>query len=334
VELDLGENEINAVDELAFKDCRKLEHLDLSYNKIQTLHRGVFRQGLEALQTIELQDNLIEDVEGIFNGLESLLRLDLSMNKIQGITAHTFKNSPGIFKLKLVGNQIETIDASAFDSQKNLQSLYLSDNRLKQFNFNVISEYLIHLTLRGNLLEQLTVTTPLATARNLYFDASNNRLQEFSMQAEIPLKKIDVSHNNIKRFTANPTKLEFLHLDNNDLTESVLAAMNAAKNLTFVTLNDTGIDETQFRQVIQSLPRVKHLDVSYNFKLANLDFAQIESPIPALDTLEMNFCGITNINVDLVREKFPNLRKFGLLGNPMKYKEVKRINSFIRNESN
>lgn len=333
VELDIGENEINTIDERAFKDCTKLEQLDLSYNKIQHLEPATFRSGLDSLQTIELQSNLIENVEGIFNNLPSLLRLDLSSNKIKRITAETFKDSTGIFKLKLVNNQIDTIDPSAFDSQKHLQSLYLSDNRLKIFNFNVISEYLIHLTLRGNLLEQLGITTDLSSARNLYFDASNNRLQEFTIQKEIPLKKIDVSHNNIKRFTANLTKLEFLHLDNNDLNDNVLETLIEAKNLTFVTLNDTGIDETQFRQVIHALPKLKHFDVSYNFKLGNLDLAKIEAPVQLLDTLEMNFCGVTSINVDLLREKFPNLRKFGLLGNPIKYKEVKRINSFIRNES-
>lgn len=334
LELDLGDNAITTVDETAFSLCPLLKHLDLSYNRIQTLPHGVFRTNLENLETIELQGNRIENVEGILNNLSSLLRLDLSSNKLKSISAETFKDSPGIFKLKLVDNQIEVIDPAAFASQKHLQSLYLGGNQLKTFDFQVISEYLIHLSVKDNHLEHLHVTTELSTARNLYFEANNNQLQNFTIQKEIPLKKIDASHNNLKRFVANLSRLEFIHLDNNNLSPDAFETLIAAQNLTFVTLNDTEIDETNFREVLKFLPKLKHLDVSYNYKLANVDLTQIQPVVGVLDTLEMNFCGIAAINVDLLREKFPNLKKIGLLGNPIKYKETKRINNLLRNDSN
>lgn len=324
--LELNDNEITNVAETALLTAPKLKHLDLSRNKISTLPKNVFRIDL---QTIELQENDIEDIEDLFNHHLALLRLNLFGNKIKKITNSTFAGSTNIFKLILSNNQIEEIDPHAFDTLKYLQTLYLNGNRLKKFKFDVVGEYFTTLELKQNQLIEFNVTTERDELRKLGVGLAHNQLESFNISMKIPVKMIDASFNDLKRFNVNLTVLDLLYLDNNNLGDLAFETILSAKQLKYISLNDTNIGPEQFKEIV-SLPNLKTIDVSYNPRMAEINFSEFEGPFSSIEGLQLNFCNISAFHVAQMEQLFPSLKTVGLLGNNIKYKEVKKIVNFFR----
>lgn len=326
--LELNDNEITTVHENALLTAPKLKHLDLSRNKISTLPKNVFRIDI---QTIELQQNEIEDIEGLFDNHLALLRLNLAGNKIKKISDLTFAGSTNIFKLTLSNNEIEEVHPAAFNSLRYLQTLHLDGNQIKTFVFDVISEYFTTLDLKHNQLTDLEVTTSLDSPRKLGVDLAHNQLVSFNISKNIPVKKIDVSFNHLQRFDANLTSLDLLYFDNNDLSERAFETLISARKLKVFTLNDTNIGPDEFKHIV-ALPSIKMIDVSYNPKMAELNFNDLEGPYPTVETLQFHFCNISSFDVTQVEKLFPNLKTVGLLGNNIKYKEVKKIMKYFQKD--
>src|SRR3954466_3522028 len=68
--------------ELNIQNCRSLQFLEMSYNRITVLHVGALA-GLENLQSLILQSNFIEEIAvNAFRGLDKLVLLDLTANHL------------------------------------------------------------------------------------------------------------------------------------------------------------------------------------------------------------------------------------------------------------
>lgn len=101
----------------------KLELLDLSSNQLQTLPSF---SGCESIQRIDLHHNEIQGLEeNTFRGLMSLRSLDLSWNKLSSVKANSFSALPALTKLDLSSNQISSLPLTGLHS---LTHLRLSGN--------------------------------------------------------------------------------------------------------------------------------------------------------------------------------------------------------------
>lgn len=86
----------------------QLEYMDLSYNSISIIKKGVFSQ-LKNLKYLDISNNRIKFCidhvdqlkKDIFYGLSNLTTLDMSLNIIESIDPEMFANTPMLANLKL-----------------------------------------------------------------------------------------------------------------------------------------------------------------------------------------------------------------------------------------
>ncbi|TRY58868.1 hypothetical protein DNTS_027460 [Danionella cerebrum] len=97
--------------------------LILSNNKIQELLNGSFN-GLSSLERLDLKNNIITHIEpGAFYGLFSLKRLDLSKNLIGCLHVDVFKGLANLVKLNLSENKFSSLSHGIFDRLGSLKIL-------------------------------------------------------------------------------------------------------------------------------------------------------------------------------------------------------------------
>ncbi|KAJ8348887.1 hypothetical protein SKAU_G00274760 [Synaphobranchus kaupii] len=83
-------NDIQSLSPGAFYNLRSLRILKLSYNKLRTINRSIF-EGLSSLARLHLDHNTIEFIEPFsFSGLTSLTVLNLERNRLRDLHPHTF----------------------------------------------------------------------------------------------------------------------------------------------------------------------------------------------------------------------------------------------------
>jgi len=151
VTLLLGSNSIQAIDTRAFKNLKKLKHLNLQNNQISIINADTFKD-LPELKTLVLSKNYLKQISaGIVYFNFKLNRLDLSSQifSIETIDNYAFertkpKNSDFIIApikfLDLSDNRIEQLPNRMFCSrdQENpyseVENVYLGENLIEHMN--------------------------------------------------------------------------------------------------------------------------------------------------------------------------------------------------------
>ncbi|KAG8439556.1 hypothetical protein GDO86_005668 [Hymenochirus boettgeri] len=136
----------------AFKGLKQLSHLDLSFNEITKLPKGL----PSSISTLYLDNNKIGNIpDEYFQGFKSLQFLRLSNNKLKdgGVPGNAF-NVSSLVELDLSFNELGSIPAV----NEGLENLYLQVNKIQKFNLGSFCkiigplEYskIKHLRLDGN----------------------------------------------------------------------------------------------------------------------------------------------------------------------------------------
>lgn len=148
--LDLGHNAISRVDgELAMANVK---YLNLERNGLADID-GAFNL-LRTLQVLELGGNKIDRLSDVtFMGMDSLISLDLSDNRISEVRAGVFKNQY-LNEVNVSGNLLEELPADTFSDLSILEVLDLSRNRISAVSDGAFDSIprLKRLLLRGNRL--------------------------------------------------------------------------------------------------------------------------------------------------------------------------------------
>lgn len=329
-EISLEHNQIETVHPNAFKNTPVLKKVDLSSNKIRSLDRLVI---VPTVTTLDLKENLLENIENLFNGNQNIQRIYLTGNHIQKITTSTFADCPSLFKLALDDNKIDTIENGAFDHLDSLQLLQLQKNKLHSFHISISSAYMGNLIIHDNALTELSIKLSVkGLNRKFTLEAQNNDLTEIDLPKTIFYSKIKLQNNPLTQLSLTGLKsADFLYLDNIDLSHVDLSPVLQMKDLTILSLNDTKIGPDAFKMVLQH-PDVELIDVSYNPKLANFDFSQFTKGGAKLEALYLNNCGITQVNTEAVKNAFPSLKYFKVAGKEIDYAEAIRIENAVSNK--
>ncbi|XP_024068517.1 leucine-rich repeat and immunoglobulin-like domain-containing nogo receptor-interacting protein 4 [Terrapene carolina triunguis] len=123
--LDLSKNRIRTLHQGMFSRLQPLKELDLSENIISNIEPGAFNS-LQKLMTLRLKSNQLKIVPpGIFTGLPNLTILDISENKIVIFLDHSFKDLFNLRKLEAGDNHLVFISPQAFSGLLRLQQLTL-----------------------------------------------------------------------------------------------------------------------------------------------------------------------------------------------------------------
>ncbi|XP_015250210.1 PREDICTED: fibromodulin-like [Cyprinodon variegatus] len=155
-----------------------ISRLQLSHNKIAKVSSKSFDR-MSNLTTLQLQANVIEELEGGFKDLKSLIMLDIGKNKLRKIPDSLPES---LQQLYLEFNKIESVPAGFLTMYPNLQFVRLAHNILTNKGlpssvFNTST--LVELDLSFNKLEQIPNVN--RNLENLYLHA--NKIKEFSLSS-------------------------------------------------------------------------------------------------------------------------------------------------------
>ncbi|KAI5638980.1 leucine rich repeat domain-containing protein [Phthorimaea operculella] len=124
----LKECNIDTVHKGAFVNLAIMIELDLSKNRIRSLHPDTFK-GTEKLRLINLSNNYIDKLEdGLFRNLKFLQKVEASNNRIVRIGAKTFVNLPQLKILRFDGNKLSHMKHETLSGLQNLSGLDLHNN--------------------------------------------------------------------------------------------------------------------------------------------------------------------------------------------------------------
>ena len=277
VSLELSRNFIKSIPG-SISMLKNLTILNLQSNRLTSLPEGF--GSLVHLQLLDLSSNLFTEYPEVINKCTSLLQVDLSSNRIYQIP-QTINKLKKLAKLNLAYNNLTIIpnlkDMSNLRtinlkdnlihsfkaSSKSLQYIYLSDNRISEFedelpnlrNLDVAKNPLTSVYFKENFMNFLT-TLNLSKA-NLTIVPS------IIWKKFIKLRKLELDENNLTQISEaieNLTELTHLSFTRNKL-ENLPRSIVKLKNLRFLDLHSNNI--TEFVPDLANL-QLTHLNLSSN----------------------------------------------------------------------
>lgn len=259
-----------------FENAKKLQHLDLSKNKITNLLERQFSGS--NLTYLNLAYNQIEIIPYLlFDDLYNLNEIDLSNNKIKGLHFSTRNISNTLRMLTLRNNQI---------------------NFISQFWMSQII-YLKHLDVSGNQLDFLMSSNTILETISL----DHNKLTEFRSMGHGNLRILKLGFNKLENFKVEDIdKLKSLDLSFNRITDFDKIT---SFDLNYLALQFTGIKQDDFH-IFSKLKNLKAVDISNN-NLEQIDLRHFQENSKML-RFYINGNNLTEINYEIIHQIFPHLR--------------------------
>uniref|UniRef100_A0A3Q2G816 Leucine rich repeat containing 32 n=1 Tax=Cyprinodon variegatus TaxID=28743 RepID=A0A3Q2G816_CYPVA len=281
-QLDLSGNQLDLISEGAFGNLARLEHLNLSRNRL----------------SVSLGSN-----SKALGSLGRLRSLDISMNGLSNSAAELLlRNKSSLDQLKMTGNVLIKLSPSMFGESKGITNLIIEDNLISEIEkqtFEPLSR-LESLNLARNNLASICDFT---LHQVKYLNLSRNSLEFFVTcedAALYSLEVLDLSHNKLLYFPILPklNKLKHLYLQNN-----LLGALGS--EAVMVT------EVNSLYQDIMKLMPLAYIDLSFNhftsfpletlsllFSLETLNFSHNFRQIrfPSLKCLDLQKNSLTSVS--------------------------------------
>jgi Leucine-rich repeat (LRR) protein len=181
----LNNNKIEYLTKKTFQLNVNLEEIDLSYNKIgyqndrslgqikqnKLIHRQAFENNAN-VKKLHLNNNYINDLKSeTFNGMTSLVEINLDHNQIEEIDANLFAKNPNLKFVFMRYNGITSVPS--FDANKELKIAYLSHNAITQVTGLNNLEHLKRIDLGDNDFGELKNNALSGSTENLEFMYAN-----------------------------------------------------------------------------------------------------------------------------------------------------------------
>ncbi|CAH1953834.1 unnamed protein product [Acanthoscelides obtectus] len=201
--LRIPKKQIKHIEEGAFFGLDCLYQLDLSLNNVTVLSRETFN-GLPYLRHLNVSYNAIDNITGFFDKAH-LSVLDLSHNEL--VALPSLRALAGLKVLNVSYNQIEQITERVFEGIDALEELYLSHNRLWQFNMLhwITFGTLKKLDVAYNLFEYVNLVSKFETRNLEMLNISGNNIMDLDvLDVKITMKKLallDIRDNDFKCVT-------------------------------------------------------------------------------------------------------------------------------------
>lgn len=201
-----------------FKSYPYLRVLDISNIGLASL-QPEHLIGIKRPWELLASNNQLEEIPAFsFRNAGSVVRADLSFNKIKWIDAQCFVGANELTIINLSGNKIETLNESAFRGLVNLTHMYLAYNDITEihsFAFDGLKR-LYHLDLSHNFISILEDRTFANLSKLNRLQMSYNEINEIKPYAFVTahsLSRLDLSHNNITDEQIFDNLYNLLHLD-------------------------------------------------------------------------------------------------------------------------
>ncbi|XP_037798026.1 toll-like receptor Tollo [Penaeus monodon] len=234
----LSHNHLQAIPK-ALENLSFIKTLDMSYNNIVSIQPFLFG-GLGNLELLNVSHNKLDFIsQGSFKGLVSVKDLDLRDNAIHTVNEGSFDGVPNVLNLVLARNQLSNID-HIFAGLEHLESLDLSENNIRMFDYAFIPQQLINLNLKNNKIGQLG--------------------NFFKVHTVLTLENIDASHNNIKSLTefSLPNTIVHVILHHNNITRILPNSFRDKVNLQTLDLSMNSLQRINPKSVSMRVASGKH----------------------------------------------------------------------------
>ncbi|KAJ8950261.1 hypothetical protein NQ318_021115 [Aromia moschata] len=127
--LQLSANLMTVLKKESFAGLQYLIDADFSYNKIKRVDIDAFDDSA-GLINLELQGNPLDEVEGPFIAIKSLLYLDISNCSLRKLNDQFFENLTHLSTLDLSDNPLFVIDNNVFGPLTSLETLKINNSNL------------------------------------------------------------------------------------------------------------------------------------------------------------------------------------------------------------
>lgn len=155
--LDLSRNKIETLGSKNFEYQNELRMLNLSQNSLTNLSNDAFKH-LRNLKTLDLSNNKIETIDIMsMQDLISLIKLDLSNNNVISFDDGVFSRMQSLEILLFRNNQLLDVPYDNLEYVRSLKTLDLSENLIesvRNYSFDSLRELTL-LNLQGNVLSDL-----------------------------------------------------------------------------------------------------------------------------------------------------------------------------------
>lgn len=266
--------------DIYYSDVKNLKKLDAMGRGITDLS-GI--ENLKGLEELWLWGNsLTANQLKYLKGLNNLIRLDLSLNKINYVGNNAFEEMDKLEELYLSENEMVEISESAFNGLDNLIHLEIEENRLTNINAVKNLPSLKELYMRYNGISDISSVKDLDNITLLW--ASNNRISDIS-------------------YLANLEELQWLRLENNNIED--ISSLSGLTKLTRLALESNRVSNLD---PVSGMLDLEWLEIGSN-QISNIDGV---SELTGLSILNLKNNKITNIEA---LKKLENLTQLYLAGN-------------------
>ncbi|XP_076809662.1 uncharacterized protein LOC143452535 [Clavelina lepadiformis] len=331
--LDLSKNSIRTVGMGSFPRQIKLIRLDLTNNRLTTLHEKSLNseksEMIKSLKWLSLKSNrLTEMPTDALVGLAKLDELSLANNQIKSLSSFAFDGLVDLQTLDLSKNKISSIANDAFRSLNNVKQLDLSSNQLITLSPSLFQHLtsLTRLNLSRNTLTKIhpEALTHFPRLQELHFSA--NRIQvlqdeTFTYLAELLI--LDFSRNEITKIHSNAfqglTRLVNLNLSHNMLTSIINDAgsyclFNGMRSLRVLRLDSNRITSLPEKAAAwNGLNALSELHLSDNL-ISKFPILEENTRLPRLTLLEFSSNRLSLFNTSAFAA-FPALERVDLSQN-------------------
>ncbi|XP_020296720.1 lutropin-choriogonadotropic hormone receptor isoform X2 [Pseudomyrmex gracilis] len=245
--IDLTNNSITDIPLRVFHRFPNLEILFLRRNRLETIHDDAFAN-LPGLRILELDENYLTEIPAAIANLLSLEELSVSNNRIEQLTRDALHRTRNLMSLDLRGNPIKEIDDGAFRNLGKLRKLILSNVReLQLFPDLSGATSLEILRLDRSQLKKISSDLCQKCSKLRSLDVKSNYLTEIpDLRKCNELRVLDLASNMISALPDDAFKgLGMLHdllLSNNNLQSISSDAFTGLPRLQVLDLENNYID--------------------------------------------------------------------------------------------
>ncbi|XP_045515611.1 protein artichoke [Pieris brassicae] len=283
---------------------------------------------LHNLQALTIQSQSLKRIPSLIN-LSRLRYVSIQSESLTSISKHTFENLPNLDKIFIEGSpKLHSLEENAFYDLPKLTKLEITNCGIMNIHMRALSllPILNELSLSNNFISDATMIgrairdLPILSNLNLNHNYIS-KLNEGAFVDQPMLEVLLLSHNSISiihhgAFHLVP-KLRVVDLNYNEIVrihpESFLQPSGSGvEELTLIGNKIMHISE--FRSLLDALPRLKFLDMSENF-LQNIPRGALRGH-PSLERLHLNKNNIKFIESEAI-VAMPALRELQLSNNSL-----------------
>ncbi len=322
------------------ENCEKIKSLLIYTSSIENYSQ------LSKLTNIEVIDIAggTQKFDQIIDAIKNLTNIKILTLRSIGITNMSkIEEIKGLIELSLSGNKIEKIEG--LESMQELQRLDLSNNKISDIIPLKYNTKLLDLNLKGNInidgnKENYTGERlkDLNEIGKIFDRGGNIQVDIEQLKLFNGYKRLDVSNRNLSTLEIldGITTLEFLSLDNNNITledQKSKEILKNMKNLNTIYLTDNKITDIS---ILNNLINLRRLRITGEEN--KIDLSQIQDMLP---NLELHISGkqLETVNFCTNKEKITKLTTYGLDNMPdisslNNLKHIDIIESRIKDYSN